>query len=585
VVGIVLLLLSGNSTALITADLRVTPLVLLGGCIGTGILLVRTYRHTVIPHTRRQIRLIGVACLVLVVIWLYGFYGPTMAAAFTFVADPLITVAPALIPLAYLVGGVFPDLYRIDRLARRGAAHLLTLSGMLLVVVGWSEIASWPLPTMVVWAGMAGWLLYRPLYDVSLRLLAPDVLLPTAYTPIDTAIAHLATSLESQRLIQACLTGIRATFGQPAVAIYQHTSHESAHLVLGGQQHLPTVPLTLGDGSLLATCRALHRICATPVVHAALGNRPLTRDEAQLLQQPTLALWCPLYQADGGLIGLLLVGSRGDLEPYRDADIQQIQHLTDAAALALANSAAYEQQRQAMEQIRTLYRDMQRIQDDTASAIVREIHDEIINISMRLNLESLQRIIGGMDDSPLRRELALILDSEAMTIHSLRLICDQINPMGLDDPLGFAGILRRQVHRSNALWSGTAEVEVINDPQPLASAMQRELLRIAREALMNAIKHARASRIVVGLTYPVDAGDPVVLTIRDNGPGGPPFSQPRGHRGMRNMDESARLLHGTLTLQAAPMGGTIVTLTCPWEPPNDEREGNQHERYIAHTAA
>jgi signal transduction histidine kinase len=552
-----------DRTLLFVVDLQGTPLALLAGCSGSGVLLWWRYHHTVIPHTRRQIRIIGVACMLVFLSWLFAFFGPTVVTAFTFVADPLLILAPALIPLAYLVGGVVPDLYRIDRLARRWLAHLVTLTTVSsLVLTVWTLLGVEPAVGWL-WAGVGVLILYRPLHEVSLRLIAADVVVATAYRPLDAAIATLATSLERDTLVGACIAGVQATFGRPGVAVYYRTEATPEGLALIQQQHVPHAPPCLPDGVLLATCQRVRRVCTTATLYQALSSPALTETEADILAQPGMALWCPLVQADGGLVGLFVLGSRGDLEPYRASDLQQVQRLIDAAGLALANSQAYIAQCQAQERIRSLFRHIQGLQDRTASAIVREIHDEIINTNVRLNMEALERIVATLEAGPLRDELELAVESEAMTIHALRLICDQINPTGMNDPYGFGGVLRRQVDRANGLWAGTCRLVVQHPPQPIAPMIQREALRVTREAITNAMKHAQATEIVVTLQYPADPTAPLILLISDNGPGGPPFPFHPDHIGLPNLIESARFAGGTLKIRAEPGGGTTVIFTCP----------------------
>ena len=90
---------------------------------------------------------------------------------------------------------------------------------------------------------------------------------------------------------------------------------------------------------------------------------------------------------------------------------------------------------------------------------------------------------------------------------------------------------------------------------------------IAREAVVNAIKHARPQHIVVRL----DCHDGVntTLTVVDDGIGPnvcPPAERrahPRGGLGLRIMAYRARMVGGTFRLEANPEGGTRVVATLP----------------------
>src|SRR5205823_3409162 len=83
-------------------------------------------------------------------------------------------------------------------------------------------------------------------------------------------------------------------------------------------------------------------------------------------------------------------------------------------------------------------------------------------------------------------------------------------------------------------------------PCPVPAQTQREALRITREALTNAVKHADATTIEVQLRYPAQPTDLLRLTIRDNGRGAPVIAPRSGHFGVRNMVESAHAVGGKL---------------------------------------
>ncbi len=89
-----------------------------------------------------------------------------------------------------------------------------------------------------------------------------------------------------------------------------------------------------------------------------------------------------------------------------------------------------------------------------------------------------------------------------------------------------------------------------------------QLLYIVREALSNAVRHSRGTRIAVSLH--ASGPNQIALTLRDNGRGFNP-SEPRvaGH-GLDNMAERALQLGGELDLQPQPGHGTLVTVRIPF---------------------
>lgn len=89
--------------------------------------------------------------------------------------------------------------------------------------------------------------------------------------------------------------------------------------------------------------------------------------------------------------------------------------------------------------------------------------------------------------------------------------------------------------------------------------VERELLRIAQEALANALHHAQATEVTVDLHYSTDT---VMLTVVDNGRG---FGvdeglRKAGHYGLIGMKERSALIGGTLEIVSELGQGTKVTL-------------------------
>ncbi len=89
-----------------------------------------------------------------------------------------------------------------------------------------------------------------------------------------------------------------------------------------------------------------------------------------------------------------------------------------------------------------------------------------------------------------------------------------------------------------------------------------EVLRIAHEALHNAVRHAAARHVVVHL----DArGAKLKVEVRDDGAGFDPDDPElrSRHLGLTSMEERAHELGGTLELRSVPGEGTRVSLEVP----------------------
>ena len=99
------------------------------------------------------------------------------------------------------------------------------------------------------------------------------------------------------------------------------------------------------------------------------------------------------------------------------------------------------------------------------------------------------------------------------------------------------------------------ETPVLVHNQAIAS----HLYRVAQEAVHNAIKHSRATRIEIELAR--QAAD-VELRVGDNGIGFPAERNSRG-LGLHTMEQRARLIGGRLIVQTPSDGGVEIICTVP----------------------
>lgn len=103
------------------------------------------------------------------------------------------------------------------------------------------------------------------------------------------------------------------------------------------------------------------------------------------------------------------------------------------------------------------------------------------------------------------------------------------------------------------------EISELTRPLPVGSDFH--LLRIAQEALANAIKHASANQVIISLHETADA---VTLSIRDDGRGYtpiPPDALVSSHFGLLGMHERVEKIGAALDIQSSPGHGCSVTVT------------------------
>jgi signal transduction histidine kinase len=104
-------------------------------------------------------------------------------------------------------------------------------------------------------------------------------------------------------------------------------------------------------------------------------------------------------------------------------------------------------------------------------------------------------------------------------------------------------------------------LEIAEFTRPLPPGSDFHLLRIAQEALANAIKHSAAREVLISLHESPDA---IILTIRDDGRGftpAPPDALVTSHFGILGMHERVEKIGASLDIQSSPGHGCVVTVT------------------------
>ena len=168
-------------------------------------------------------------------------------------------------------------------------------------------------------------------------------------------------------------------------------------------------------------------------------------------------------------------------------------------------------------------------------------------------------------------EIALLLKE---AISEARDLTHSLCPIGLSDvSLRTAlEILARNVSRAHGLscsfdWDGPR--------LELARETKAHLVRIAQEAVHNAITHARSDKIDISLEYVGGLGR---LSIRDNGVGLSDEYRSRVGIGLHAMHYRARAIGGSLSLARCPRGGTVVACTFHLPVAHELRGGPEHAR-------
>jgi signal transduction histidine kinase len=126
-----------------------------------------------------------------------------------------------------------------------------------------------------------------------------------------------------------------------------------------------------------------------------------------------------------------------------------------------------------------------------------------------------------------------------------------------------ASALREFGQQAAAAAGVSFSLEVTGAPQQRLPKVEAEVLRIAQEAVTNALRHARASHVKVEMQYGEGA---LTLRVSDDGCGFDPVridAQLDGHYGLVSMRERAAEVGGQLEVTSDRQHGTRITVVVP----------------------
>jgi signal transduction histidine kinase len=151
----------------------------------------------------------------------------------------------------------------------------------------------------------------------------------------------------------------------------------------------------------------------------------------------------------------------------------------------------------------------------------------------------------------------LIEEARDLVSHNVRALRDEIIDLG---PYAFKEItFATAVEACLPVWQRRygLEVRLAIERVELPPEVANDLFRIAQEAVVNAGRHAEASRVELSLRT-VDSQ--VELRVADDGKGfdgARPASEP-GHLGLQSMRERAELMEGELEIESSDRGTRVL---------------------------
>ncbi len=255
-------------------------------------------------------------------------------------------------------------------------------------------------------------------------------------------------------------------------------------------------------------------------------------------------LGVPIVAPDG-VTGAFYLTEKVDAADFDDGDEELIVLLAAHAAIAITNARLYEQGREL-----SILAERNRLALELHDAVSQKLFGLVLTAEAAATL--LER-----DPGEARVQVARLSGLAQEALEELRSLVFELRPPDLARD-GLCGALRKHVEVLRRVEQREIQLDV-DDRVPPEPPRDAEVLRIAQEALQNALRHARAEHVRIRLGRD---GDRLVLEVADDGRGFDPQDPALRSRrlGLTSMEERARRVGGRLDIRSAAGAGTTVRL-------------------------
>jgi signal transduction histidine kinase len=376
---------------------------------------------------------------------------------------------------------------------------------------------------------------------------------------VSSALLAMSRHLEVRDVLKTIVASARELLDAQYAALGVPDDHGGfAQFVVDGvsdEQWKAIGPLPRQHGILAAM---LHE--ARPQRLADVRKDP--RFEGWPSAHPDLADFLGLPIRDGDeVVGALFLANKlrpaGEHPPcekpeggcgFTEDDEELLGILAQHAAIALTNARLYERSREL-----TIA--------EERSRLAHELHDAVSQklFSLRLTAQAAAALVD-RDPARAKAELQQVAALAAEAADELRAAVVELRPAALDED-GLVATLRTQIqvldraHSAHVTFTG-------HGVRALPAAQEEAVLRVAQEALHNALRHSGAEHVDVRLDR---RGSGAALRVTDDGCGFDPRTVRRAgrHLGLVSMRDRANGAGGRLTVESAPGKGTTVEMEVP----------------------
>jgi signal transduction histidine kinase len=374
----------------------------------------------------------------------------------------------------------------------------------------------------------------------------------TGIEAVSAAVLAMSRHLEVRDVLQTIVSSARELVGAEYGALGVPDDHGGfAQFVVDGvsdEQWKAIRPLPRQHGILGVMLRE-----ATPQRLTDVRRDP--RFEGWPRAHPELSdfIGVPVLDGDEVLGALFLANKAGCDRPdggcaFTEDDEALLRILAAHAAIALTNARLHERSREL-----TIAGERARI--------AHELHDAVSQklFSLRLTAQAAAALVD-RDPARAKAELGHVATLAAEAADELRAVVVELRPAALDED-GLVATLRTQVEVLNRAHAARVTFDS-HKVRALPAGQEEAVLRVAQEALHNALRHAHAGTVHVALH---GNGAGIVLRVTDDGKGFDPSAVRRAgrHLGLVSMRDRAAGAGGTLRVDSAPGRGTVIEMEVP----------------------
>ncbi|UCC88389.1 MAG: GAF domain-containing sensor histidine kinase [Anaerolineales bacterium] len=271
------------------------------------------------------------------------------------------------------------------------------------------------------------------------------------------------------------------------------------------------------------------------------------------------SLLCVPLITKGQVIGSLQVLNEEPGKYFDTADQEILTTFAAQSAVAIENARLYNSLREEHERIIA-------VEEEVRRELARDLHDGpaqlLASIIMSANFVKEAIAHNAMEHAI--KELGELMPVAEKALRQVRTLLFDLRPViletqGVIPALESYAQRLREAEDLNVVFRASGEIGRLSHNAEVA------IFSIVQEAITNAKKHAKASRIEIEV---IPSHDQVTVAVRDNGVGFDVKAttdryDERSSLGMLNMKERAEIVNGTLSLSSTPGQGTSILLELP----------------------